>query len=209
MKNSKIFLLVFTGFFTACTSNNSVIEGTLPSDKYDKQVVFWVPMEGEHPKPVDSTHVQKNTFRLVISPHNLNKMGIVRVRPQLRLALQEILVFTEPGTVNVHLDSISRATGTPLNETLQFWKDRKRTYDVDTYRLRRKYRTAGEDEQSSIRVEMENVSAEYHNDIYQLIVENKDNDLGKFLYSLHKGRFTTEQTEELSNYQLENIKNEK
>ena len=133
MNNSKYTFLLITVFFTACTSPNSVIEGTLPSDKYDRQVVFWVPMEGEHPRPVDSTHIQNNTFRLVISPHNLNKMGIVRVRPHLRLALQEILVFTEAGTVNVHLDSLSRATGTPLNETLQYWKDRKRTYDVESF----------------------------------------------------------------------------
>ena len=203
MNNSKYTFLLITVFFTACTSPNSVIEGTLPSDKYDRQVVFWVPMEGEHPRPVDSTHIQNNTFRLVISPHNLNKMGIVRVRPHLRLALQDILVFSEEGTIHVHLDSLSRATGTPLNETLQYWKDRKRTYDVDIYMLRRKYRDASENEQPSISSEMENTSAEYYNDVYQIVVENRDNEIGKFIYSLHKGRFTQEQNEKLMNFQLE------
>ena len=196
-------LLVFTVFFIACPTHRSVIGGTLSSDRYDKQVVFWVPMDGYHSKPVDSTHIQKNTFRLVISPHNLNKMGIIRVRPQLRLALQDIFVFTKAGTEHVHLDSISRATGTPLNETLQCWKDRKRTYDVDICTLRRKYRAADIDDQPSISAEIENVFAEYHNDIYQIIVENKDNKLGKFLYSLPKRRFTPEQNEDLSNSHLE------
>jgi len=198
MKISKIILLVFSVFLITCTNHNPVIEGTLPSDRYDNEAVYWVPLEGEHPKPVDSTHIKKNTFRLVISERNFGKMGVVRVRPLLRLGLQEILVFAEEGTVNVHLDSISRATGTPLNETLQYWKDRKHSYDMDLYALRRKYRDASEDDQSSIKNEMENVSLGYHNDVYQIVVENKDNEIGKFLYTLHKGRFTPEQKEELN-----------
>jgi len=200
MKISKFILAVFTVCFTACATRNSVIEGTLSSDRYDKEVVYWVPYKDASSETVDSGRINKNTFQIIISSHNLGKMGIVRVRPQLRLGLQDILVFAEAGTIHVHLDSISRATGTSLNETLQYWKDRKRTYDVDSYTLRRKYRAADKDDQPSINAEMENISAEYHNDIYQIIVENKDNELGKFLYSLHKRRFTPEQNEELNHH---------
>jgi len=195
-----IFFIIFTVFFTACTSDNSVIEGTLSSDRYDKEVVYWVPFKDASSETVDSSHINKNTFRIVISDFNRGKMGIVRVRPHLRSGLQDILVFAETGTVNVHLDSISSATGTPLNETLQNWKDRKRLYDVDLYGLRRKLRTAGEDENPAINAEMENVSSEYYNYIFQIIVENKHNELGKFLYSLNKGRLTPEQIEKLNNY---------
>jgi len=198
MNFSKLILLVFSVFLTACTNHSVVIEGTLPSDLYDNEAVYWVPLDGEHPKPVDSTRIRKNTFRLVITERNFGKMGVVRVRPLLRLGLQEILVFTEEGTVNVHLDSISRATGTPLNEALQYWKDRKHTYNMDLYTVRRKLSDAGEDEQSSIKNEMENVSLDYYNDVYQIVVENKDNEVGKFLLSLHKERFTPKQREELN-----------
>ena len=45
---------------------------------------------------------------------------------------------------------------------------------------------------------MENVSTAYHNDIYQLVIDNNENEAGKFIYSLHKDRFTPEQTEALS-----------
>ena len=203
MKNLKNIVLIFSVFIIACTRNISVIEGTLSSDRYDSEVVYWVPFKDASSETVDSGHIKKNTFRIVISDYNRGKMGIVRVRPQFRLGLQEILVIAEAGTVNVHLDSLSRATGTPLNETLQYWKDRKRTYDVDIYMLRRKYRDASENEQPSISSEMENTSAEYYNDVYQIVVENKDNEVGKFIYSLHKGRFTQEQNEKLMNFQLE------
>ena len=196
MKKNILFLLLAT-FFMACTKNTSVIEGTLPSDDYDKQAVYWVPMEGDHPKPVDSTHVRKNTFRLVISAHNRNKMGVVRVRPHLRMDLQEILVFTEAGIAQVKLDSVSSATGTPLNDVLQNWKDRKRVYDTEVFTLRKEHRATGAKDYTGIKEEVENLSAAYYDDIYQIVVENKDNEAGKFIFSMHKSFFTPEQIQEL------------
>lgn len=195
-KNS--LLLSAVCCFVACTNRQRVIEGTLSGDLYDNEVVYWVPFKDASSATVDSGRINKNTFRIVVSAHNYDRMGIVRVRPQFRLGLQDILVFAEKGTVNVHLDSISRATGTPLNETLQYWKDRKRSYDIDYFTLRRKLRTSDVDAQESIKTEMENVSTAYHNDIYQLVIDNNENEAGKFIYSLHKDRFTPEQTEALS-----------
>ena len=194
MKN--IQFLLFALCFTACTKHSSVIEGTLPNDNYDSEAVYWVPMEGEHPKPVDSTHIDKNTFRLVISEHNRNKMGIIRVRPILRWGLQEILVFTETGTVQVKLDTISSAAGTPLNEVLQHWKDRKQMCDREVYALRKKRKAAGVNDEAGIKDEIEKVFAAYYDDMFQVIVENKDNEVGKFIYSLHKSKFTPEQIQE-------------
>jgi hypothetical protein len=205
MKN--FLFLIFIIFIAACTKQGAVIEGTLSSDRFDNETVYWVPMEGAHPKPVDSTRIHKNTFRIVISDHNLNKMGIVRVKPVLRLALQDILVFTETGTVQVHLDSISRATGSPLNETLQYWKDRKQAYDMKFYASRKKMRTASEDEKAVIKTEVENESTGYHDEIFQIVVENKDNEVGKFIYSLYKARFTPEQIQKLGMDGESNVEN--
>jgi hypothetical protein len=195
MKN--ILFLLFAICITACTNNTSVIKGTLPSDSYDNEWVYWVPMEGTSAKTVDSTRIRKNAFRLAISAHNRNKTGIVRVKPLLRFALQDILVFTEAGTVHVKLDSVSSAAGTPLNEVLQNWKDKKRTYDKEIYALRKKRRATGANDETGIKEEIEKVSATYYNDTYQIIVENKANEVGKFLYSLHKSFFTPEQIREL------------
>jgi len=193
----KILFLLLAAYFTACTNNPSVIEGTLPSDDYDGQVVFWVPMEGDHPKPVDSTHVQKNTFHLVISDRNLNKMGIVRVRPHLRLALQEILVFTEAGTVQLKLDSVSSSTGTPLNDVLQDWKDRKWTYDKEVFALRKELKAAGANNDTGIKEALESMSVDYYGDIYQIVLANKNNEIGKFIFLQYKSFFTPEQVQEL------------
>jgi len=208
MKNNKIinlrrfsvqlFSYSIILLFVACTNRGTVIEGTLPSEKYDNEMVYWVPFEGESPKPIDSVQIHKNTFHLVISPHNRNKMGIIRIKKPLhRLNLQDILVFTEPGTVQVKFDSYSSATGTPLNDVLQNWKDRKQAYDKDIYELRKKYKTADANDKDKIKKESENISAAYYDDVYQIVNKNKDNEVGKFIYSIHKSSFTPEQIDEL------------
>ena len=184
-------------FFVACTNNNPVIKGTLPSDHYHGEWVYWAPLVGATPETVDSARINKDAFNIAISDHNLNKMGRIRVKPVLRQALQDILVFAEAGTIQVKLDSISSASGTPLNEVLQQWKDRKQIFDNEVYALQREYRAAGEDEKTGIQEEFENISVVYHDDIYQIVVENKDNEVGKFIFSLHKSKFTPEQISEI------------
>jgi len=195
MKN--ILFLIFFVSLAACTNpkQSCVIEGALPSDDYDNEAVYWVPMEGDHPKPVDSTRIHKNTFRIVISDHNLNKTGVVRLKPILRLALQEILVYTERGTVNVKLDSISSASGTPLNDVFQKWKDRKYTYDRERYEIRKNNKNTLD--QDEIKEKNEKLRDAYLDDIYLIIYENKDNDAGKFILSIHKSSFTPEQIKEM------------
>jgi len=197
MKNT-LYLIFFISL-AACTprQQGSVIEGTLPNDLYDNESVYWVPMKGDHPRPVDSTIIKKNKFRIVISDHNLNKTGIIRVKPVLRLALQEILVFTEPGKIYVKLDSLSSSSGTPLNDVFQVWKDRKQKYNRDRYELIQKRNKKKDNDQDIQKEKLEKLFDAYLDDIYLIVYENKDNEAGKFIFSMHKSSFTLEQQNEL------------
>ncbi|GHV48164.1 hypothetical protein FACS1894181_03220 [Bacteroidia bacterium] len=190
-----ILLLLFPITITACTGNYPVIEGKLPSGAYNNEWVYWVPIKGASAETVDSTLIHGNTFRLIPSKHNQNKTGIIRVKPQLRLSLQEIVVLTEPGTVLVTLDSISSAKGTPLNETLQRWKNKKQEYDNHIRSLYDKYTST---DTTGMQAGIKNASTEYRTYIYRIISENKNNEAGKFLYSLYKSTFTPEQLQALA-----------
>jgi hypothetical protein len=171
--------------FTNCANNSTVIKGRLPSDDYDKQAVYWVPLKEEHPMPVDSSHIDKNAFQLVISPRNRNKMGIVRLRPEYRLDLQDILIFTEPGTIHIDLDKNSSSSGTPLNQTLQQWKEKKRTYDSTAYSLRRSYNNEQDElEKARFQSNFEENKEVYRIYMDSLIERNKDNPVGQFIGSL-------------------------
>ena len=46
--------------------------------------------------------------------------------------VQRLLVAVEPGTLNVRLDTVSSACGTPLNAFLQSWKEALQRGDVES-----------------------------------------------------------------------------
>jgi hypothetical protein len=46
-----------------------------------------------------------------------------------RMGIQPLLVVVEPGNVQVRVDSISSAVGTPQNDSLQQWKQTKEMHD--------------------------------------------------------------------------------
>ena len=190
--NYSVILLI-----AACTNHGSIIKGTLPSDRFHDEWIYWVPLVGASYETVDSARINNSSFTIAISSHNLNKMGIIRAKPKLRLALQEILVLAEAGTIQIKLDSISSAAGTALNEVLQNWKEKKGRYDQEIFNLRRKLRTADEDHKMEIQQNIETASAAYHDDVYRIIVENKSNEVGKFIFSLNKSKFTPEQILEI------------
>lgn len=98
-----------------------LITGQLNGNKGDSALLFLVPMEGPHPRPVDSVYVGADgafEFR-----GNVEQMAVLRLAWRQRMGTQELLVVTEPGVTYVTLDSISSAHGTPQNDALQQWKE--------------------------------------------------------------------------------------
>ncbi len=185
------FLLLF------CTPPHSVIEGLLPNENYHDEWVYWVPYKDASSQTVDSTRINKNAFKITISDYNRDKIGFVRLRPLLRLELQEIIVYTEQGTTQVRLDTISSASGTPLNDVLQNWKDKKHHYDYEVYNLYLQRRIAEPADVEAIDKAIENALTTYRNDVCLIISANKNNDIGRFIFSLHQSFLTPEQVQSL------------
>jgi hypothetical protein len=181
---------------TACTSRHTVIEGTLPNENYHDEWVYWVPYKDASSKTVDSARINKDVFKITIADNNRNKMGFVRLRPLLRFEIQEVIVYTEVGTTRLQLDSISSASGTPLNDVLQNWKDNKQKYDREIAALYRKLHNDDTTEEE-INKAIENALATYRNYVCQIVLANKNNDAGKFIFSLHQSLLTPEQVQDL------------
>lgn len=106
------------------------INGTLPSATlYQDEWMYLVPLTGgSKTNPVDSVQINNGTFRFTGQVDSV-QIKILRVRYQLRMALQELLVVMEPGQIQVAIDSTSTAQGTPQNEALQQWKEAKDKHD--------------------------------------------------------------------------------
>lgn len=110
-----------------------VIHGQLPAHKYDSACLYLVPMEGPHPRPVDSAFVAEDgTFEF---RGNVEQVAVLRLERMRRIGIQELLVVTEPGVTTVVLDSISSSKGTPQNEALQQWKEHLDTFRYESRRI--------------------------------------------------------------------------
>jgi len=121
------WLVLFTVcLLVACSpSQMGVIEGTLPDLSYDGEQLYLVPLQGATSENVDSVQIENGLFRfekVVDEP----QIFILRLRPLLRLKVQELLVVVEPGaTAIATLGAPSSGGGTALNDSLQQWKENK------------------------------------------------------------------------------------
>lgn len=119
-----ITLLLAAASFAACSSsdrNLCTINGTIyGSDNRNGEWIYLVP-EGPHKDvDVDSVLVDNGKFTFTV---NKEMIAIIRVAMSRGIGLQELLVVTEPGTVNASISSSSKVEGTFQNDSLQLWKE--------------------------------------------------------------------------------------
>lgn len=173
-----LYIFLLSVYLVSCKphSKNFVIEGTLPSSKYNGEWIFLVPAEGASFDNVDSVKVSETSF---VFKGNVERMAIIRTKPLLRLQLQELLVVTEPGTIRVKIDSVSSAYGTPQNDALQLWKEQKEK-TLSAYRFISKLTLSGED---SVRWQAQKDTLMQKERMYteRFLKEQGNNTVGKFI----------------------------
>lgn len=118
---------------TACCSESKeeyVIKGTTSQSRLNGKKVFLSP----YGKPgirdsigVDSAFIKDGKFE--IRGHRGKFLARVTIEINERFGTQDLLVVTEPGVINVVIDSVSSGHGTPQNDLLQEWKELKEDHD--------------------------------------------------------------------------------
>ncbi|GHT39640.1 hypothetical protein FACS189437_03570 [Bacteroidia bacterium] len=201
MKKIFLFLVILGLAFTACNKKQPLtIQGTVNTNKdFTGEMLYVISMDANHNAVVDSTMIKDGFFSLSILPSD--SFNIVRVTPKnglLAYFMQPLLVVVEPGNLTADLNLSSSSHGTPLNNKLQVWKEKKEANDQRFALLRKTGRECTDDtEKERIKEEIETqktLSTEYN---YLFVKENKENALGKFFYFLLKESFTPEQVASL------------
>ena len=108
---------LFTLLFSSCQANDGKchIIGTVIGEQYEGKRIFLVPNTGPATmETVDSMEITNGKFHF--EPDSMQMYKIL-VDYHYRMGLQPLLVVGEPGIVNVIIDSISHATGTPQNDS--------------------------------------------------------------------------------------------
>lgn len=195
MKTHFLFFCIGYLFLASCGNSrqNYVIEGTLPSVKYDGEWIYLVPMENA-PGRVDSVKIANASFSF---SGQGEEMRVLRLRHLLRIYIQELLVVTESGTIYVKADSLGSVTGTLQNDALQKWKEGREKKQAAYRFIRQGLRTAvGED--SLHLVQMRDTLRKQEQEMNLLFLkEQGNNTLGTFMQKMLRGSLTEEQQKQL------------
>lgn len=131
MKRLTFFLLSFA-IFAACSApqkGKCTIKGVISAeDKRDSCYIFLVPQGPHEASDVDSTIILGGAFEFTTEKE---QMAVLRVTKYRRFGLQDLLVVTEPGTVQVEIGESSTGRGTRQNDSLQVWKNLTEQYNLD------------------------------------------------------------------------------
>lgn len=106
------------------TSSKFVVEGFVKDSAFNGHKIYLVAMD-EKTFGVDSTFVKDNKFSFVRDKEYMADIRFGKYSFELRKThfVQNLLVVTEPGVLQVEISENSFAKGTPQNEFLQKWKE--------------------------------------------------------------------------------------
>ena len=151
----KIFAITVLGLLTVvsmvvmagCQSPNKQlcrIHGKMESGRWDGKKIFLVPMFGlQDAAHVDSVVIKDGTFEFAV---DTVEMKVSRVDYHYRDGVQDLLVVSEPGDIEVTIGANSITSGTPQNDSLQVWKDQMMKFNRDYAELRMRAKQAGSDQ---------------------------------------------------------------
>lgn len=122
-----IVALIATAF-SGCDGGKCHISGTIP-ENYNGKKIFLVPFTNDSRFNVDSVVIRDGKFAFERDTLMLAK---IILDYHYRIGVEPLLVVVEPGQINVVIDSVSHATGTPQNDSLDLWKGRKLAHDMQT-----------------------------------------------------------------------------
>ncbi len=187
MKNGIKTLAACALALTACGQDPVChIHGTLPSDKWDGQYIFFVPQYDKNIIGVDSTKIVGHEFDFETTKQALYD---IRLSWRTRYGIQNLLMATEPGLVSVTLDSISHGGGAPINDSLEAWKERKIAFNETSHALAVAYRNfyAGGDSTSgdAVKAQAKAVNEQFRNETLRLAHDVDGTPLEVFLHKIY------------------------
>lgn len=122
----------------SCQPKNSKecrIHGIVADEKFEGKRIFLIPFYGpKTAETVDSMEIKDGKFEFTTDSAKLYK---ILIDLRFRRGIQPLLVIGEPGDVKVIIDSVSHATGTPQNDSLEKWKVRTEMHNRELGKMRK------------------------------------------------------------------------
>ena len=158
------------------------VEGVVNGEQYEGKRIFIVPLYGKKTAEyVDSMEITNGRFHFT---KDSMQMYQILLDYHYRMGLQPLIIVGEPGTVEVTIDSISHATGTPQNDSLEQWKVQTEIHNMQLGQMRRNI--------ASLKKQGDTVQAKYYQqraDSIHLVYKNYTRQLAKNLEGSTLGDF--------------------
>jgi hypothetical protein len=194
----RYFIVLLLLIFFSCNSKSKfTISGQLPDKTYDGEKIYLVPIENAVKERVDSAVIRNGKFSFegqTLTP----EIYVIRAKPVLRFNLEELLVVREPGALTVRLDKSSSVSGTPLNDSLQYWKERKMRFDFVNAELVKQFSDANDSLKLDLKQRAEMLNNDATNFHFSFVKNNKENIVGQFVQKIMSGSFTEGQKQMLN-----------
>jgi hypothetical protein len=174
--------------FTACQQSASTLEGTCTikgsiPEAWNGKKIFLVPMNGPQDSlHVDSVVIENGQFEFT---KDTCQLEVIRVDYHFRQGAQDLLIVTEPGTLQVNIGANSTAFGTPQNDSLQAWKEltEQQNQDAAPYRIQLRDAAKAGDAQAKADAEakLKDLRRAYKQRTRQMAANLPEGDLKEFL----------------------------
>jgi hypothetical protein len=129
MQRIILFLVFLIISVSSCKNYQTFkVEGIVANKIFNGSIVYLVALDAPITKNVDSTIIKNGSFSFTIRADS-TVAKILRVPLKYPYAVEDLVVITEPGTIQVVLNEKSSGKGTRLNEILQQWKEDKHLFD--------------------------------------------------------------------------------
>lgn len=149
------------------------IVGVAPNPTLEGKRIFLVPFSGPATaETVDSIEIHDGKFEF---DTDTLMMAKILIDYHYRLGFQPLLVVVEPGEVKVVVDSISSASGTPQNDSLQVWKEATERHNAQLMSLRK----------TNMNAQADSIHLAYKKYTRQMAANMKEGLLHDFLNSLY------------------------
>ena len=144
-------------------------------------------LSGTHGKRLDRKYrFYENRERTVYFPRNGRRDESPPYAYPLASQVSRVTGRNGTGVTSVRIDSISSASGTPQNDALQHWKDRKQKTDGESYALWTALKTCSPGDSIRIKQTWDSLRVETQAFNYAFMKEHINQTVGKFLYKMIK-----------------------
>jgi len=172
---------------TSCNhKENFTIEGKVTDETFTGSKIYLVALDGPVSKNVDSTIIVDRSFHFETEADSMC-VKILRVPVRYPNLIEDLVVVTEPGKINVVMSAISHGKGTRLNNILQEWKEKKHNYDSIQWALYSGINSGSLNQEASdsLNSSLKKLNDIFKSDVVRLQNENIHNGIGLLLFKLY------------------------